>query len=172
MNDTANLPASAATSADRMLSIIADAAQNPAVDVAKMKELLTLKRDLIHDQAVAEFNAAYGRLVVKLPRIKKDGAVEYPDDKGKKKKAFAYATYEAIDEIVRPLLLDEGFSLSFDSKPREGEASLSPAHCFTLLDMSGRLKYQSQSTLPAAKTISKEWAQRSAMASVTQQSCC
>lgn len=110
---------SASTSV-QMLTIIKQAAQSPDVDVAKMQALLNLQRDLIHDQAVAEFNAAYGRLVLKLPRIKKDGSVEYEDNKGKKKKAFDYATYEAIDDIVRPLLLEEGFSLSFDSTPREG----------------------------------------------------
>jgi hypothetical protein len=107
-----------------MLTLLKEAAVNPQIDVGKMKEIMAMNRELIHDGAVRSFNQAYARLQTKLPRIKKDGTVAYPVNKdkpdGPKKKAFDYATYEAIDEIIRPLMLDEGFSITFDSGPREG----------------------------------------------------
>lgn len=112
------------TEAYNMLALLKEAATNPLIDVGKMKEIMAMNRELIHDGAVRSFNQAYARLQTKLPRIKKDGSVEYQQNKdkpdGQKKKAFEYATYEAIDEIIRPLLMEEGFSITYDSTTREG----------------------------------------------------
>lgn len=94
-----------------MLAIIARAAVNPAVDVEKMRALLDLQRDLLADQAKAEFNEAFARLG--LPRIPKLGIV----DRGAGKGRFPYGKWETIDERIRPLLAAEGFSLSFDTRP-------------------------------------------------------
>jgi hypothetical protein len=67
-------------------------------------------------QAEQQFNEAFHRLQLEMPRIKKDGAVEY-----KGKEAFKFATWEAIDAVIRPILQREGFSLSFDSAQRQGD---------------------------------------------------
>lgn len=111
-----------------MLALIARAATDPAVDVAKMEALLRMQRELEADQARAEFNAAFARLQPQLPRVKKDGSVSYPVDKnrpdGRQKKAFSYAKYEDIDLWVRPLLIKEGFSLSYDTEPQPNGAVL------------------------------------------------
>jgi hypothetical protein len=108
-----------------LLNIIAMAAQNPATDVAKLSALLDMQERVIAKQAEAAFNRALAALMKKLPRIKKNGTVEYPEDKNKpggpKKKAFNFARWEDIDEIIRPLMDEEGFSLSFNSAPKQGD---------------------------------------------------
>lgn len=105
-----------------LLNIIAEAARNPDTNVANLQALLQMQREVIADQAKAEFNRDYAALQANLPRIKKDGMVEYAEDKNKpngpKKKAFTYTRWESIDTIIRPLLLEFGFSLTFDSTPR------------------------------------------------------
>lgn len=114
------LPATLAAST--VLSIIAKAAADPAVDVAKMQALLDMQRQLMADQSRAEFNEAMARLQPRLPRIAKKGDVKYPvrkgDDDGPKKHAFFFARIEDIDDAIRPLLNDEGFSLSGDTIPQ------------------------------------------------------
>lgn len=101
---------------ERVLSAIIKASTNPSVDVTKMRELLTLQKDLMAMQAEQQFTESFHRLSVDMPRIKRSGAVEY-----KGKEAFRFATWEAIDAAVRPLLQREGFSLSFDTAPRAGD---------------------------------------------------
>lgn len=94
-----------------MLSIIARAAADPNTDVAKMQALLDMQRQIMAEQARAEFNEAFARL--NLPRIPKLGVVDRGQGKGK----FPYGRWEDIDAKIRPLLSAEGFSLSFDTKP-------------------------------------------------------
>jgi hypothetical protein len=75
-------------------------------------------------QSVAAFNEAFARLQPRLPRVKKNGEVWYPIDKNKpdgpSRRAFRYSRWEDIDLAIRPLLNDEGFSLSFDTAPYPG----------------------------------------------------
>lgn len=96
-----------------MLALIARAAADPSVDVAKMQALLDMQRQLMADQARQLFDEAFERLKPKLPRVKKNGRVTYD----KKPGGFAYAKYEDIDEAIAPLLNAEGFHLSYDSQP-------------------------------------------------------
>lgn len=123
MREDISLPA--VTEQPSLLSLIARAASDPAVDVAKMQALLDMQRLVEADQAKAAFNRAFARLEPQLPRIKKNGIVEYPVDKNKpdgpKKKAFNYARWEDVDSGIRPLLRAEGFSLSFNTIPRVGD---------------------------------------------------
>jgi hypothetical protein len=99
-----------------VLEIIKSAAENPNVSVEKMAGLFELHGKIKAQRAEQQFNEAYHRLQMDLPRIKKDGTVEY-----KGKEAFKFATWEAIDANIRPLLQREGFHLSFDTAPRQGD---------------------------------------------------
>ncbi len=112
------LPSASLPESSSLLAIIARAASDPQVDIAKMQALLDMQERIIAKQAEAEFNQAFTRLVVRLPRIKKDGQVSYPDKQGNPKLAFKFAKLETIDSAIRPLLDEEGFSLSFNSVPR------------------------------------------------------
>lgn len=116
---SSNLPA---LPVERVLQAVIAAASDPAVDVGKMRELLGLQKELMAMQAEQQFNEAFARLSRKLPRIKKDGHVEYKNKQtGQMEKSFSFATWDTIDRHIRPLLEEEGFTLSFDSAPRQGE---------------------------------------------------
>lgn len=112
-------------SSSAVLEMIAKAARDPSIDINKMTALFDLQERLIKKNAESAFNQAYTRLLRKLPRVKKNGLVEYPEDKnkpdGKKKKAFNFAKWEDMDEAIRPLLQEEGFSISFNCAPRQGD---------------------------------------------------
>lgn len=93
-----------------LLEVIAAAVMNPAVDVAKMKELFALQREIEHDAAKKEFRAAKARVAKLLPQVGKDGRIIHNE-----KLISKYARLEDIDQAIRPLLAEEGFSFSFDS---------------------------------------------------------
>jgi ERF superfamily len=103
--------------ATQFFELVSRAASDPAVDVHKMQALLEMQRQLMADQARREFNEAFARLASRLPRISKNGAIEYPDRRGGKGTSIAYAKWEDIDAAIRPLYLAEGFTLSFDTEP-------------------------------------------------------
>lgn len=111
--------------ADAFMAFLERAAADPAVDVGKMKELLGMKKEILTEQRIAAFNADFMAARMHMPRVKKDGTVEYPVDKtkpdGPKKKAFDFAKYETIDKAIRPIEIEYGFSRSFTSAPRQGD---------------------------------------------------
>lgn len=96
-----------------LLNFIAQAVTDPNIDVTKLETLLKMKREVEADEAKREFIAAFGRLSAVLPRIKKDGSIDLG-----KGKPIPFARWEDIDEIIRPLMAAEGFTLSFNSTPR------------------------------------------------------
>lgn len=106
-----------------MLCLIERMALNPDLDVAKLQALLDMQERLENRQREAEFNGAFARLQAKLPRIKKNGVIEYPanpDAKtpaGRKGSKTPYALWEDIMAAVSPLLVEEGFALTFDAPP-------------------------------------------------------
>lgn len=107
-----------------LLALIRDMALDPRVDLQKMQAILDMQERLEAREAERQFNEAYARLQIILPRIKKGGLVEYPKNKnqpdGPKEKAFSYAKWEDIDTAIRPLLNAEGFSLTYDTEPVPG----------------------------------------------------
>ena len=82
---------------ERVLQAVISAASDPAVDVAKMRELLGLQKELMAMQAEQQFNEAFARMSRLMPRIKKDGTVEYKNkNTGQLEKSFKFATWETI----------------------------------------------------------------------------
>lgn len=100
-----------------LLQAIVAMASNPAVDVQKLDAILKMQERLEGRQAQVEFNGALARLAAKMPRVKKNGRVELGQGKG----SYPFATWEDIDRIIRPLMAEEGFTLAFDSQPRQGD---------------------------------------------------
>ena len=113
----------ATDSASNFLSIIEKLAANPDVDVSKLESVLDMQERILAKQAEMEFNAALSRVAQKMPRITRSNSVGYKDKNdpnGKEVEAFRFASYEDIDKAVRPLLVAEGFSLSFDTDMKDG----------------------------------------------------
>lgn len=87
-----------------LLQVIANAVSDPALDVAKMKELLAMHMEIVREQRREAFDDAMTRLQSKLPQIPKYG-------QGKNSK---FAKLEDLDQIIRPMLAEERFSVSFN----------------------------------------------------------
>lgn len=106
------------------LAIIERAASDPAIDVEKLERMMAMQERIMAKNAEIAFNQALARISAKMPRIVKGGSVGYKEDKNDKnsstKEAFKFARYEDIDAVVRPLLVEEGFSLSYTTEQREG----------------------------------------------------
>jgi hypothetical protein len=121
--DAAALPAVPAAP-QSLLRVIAEASTNPHVDVAKMEALMRMQERLEVRQAERAFNEAFVRMKPKLPVIEKDGRLTYPKNKnepdGPQKLVSTYATWEAIDEAIGPILAEHGFALAFRTKREDG----------------------------------------------------
>lgn len=104
-----------------LLNFVAQAVKDPAIDVTKLEALLRMQREIVADDSKAQFNRDFMALSAVLPRIKKNGTLEYPDKKtGKIIPVSKYAKWEDIDKGIRPLLESHGFALSFSTEPRQG----------------------------------------------------
>ena len=102
---------------NNLLSAIIALAKDPTVDVQKLQALLSMQERMEARAAEAEFNSAFARLSKRLPRITKHGFIEYPPtEKRPKGTRTPYGKWEDIDAEIRPLLLEEGFALSFDTE--------------------------------------------------------
>ena len=101
------------TGAVSILDVVARAASDPHVDVAKMERLLAMAAQERADQRRTSYMAALARLQAALPQITKSGTIQDRDGNVRHK----FAKIEDIDVVIRPLCAEEGFSFSFDSKP-------------------------------------------------------
>lgn len=105
--------------AESTLEVISRLAVDPRVDVEKLERLLVMKREVEADQRRVAFLAALARLATKLPEIDQKGRVAYEGKQGKEGMDRKYARLEDIDRAIRPLLSEEGFSMSFDTHPTD-----------------------------------------------------
>lgn len=115
--------------ANSLLPAIISLAKDKSVDVNKLEALLGMQAKMEERQAKQAFVEAFARLSGALPQIEKGGYI----DLGKGRK-IAFARFEDMDEVIRPLLKAEGFTISFDSQPREGGGLIVTGH---LLHRSG-----------------------------------
>jgi hypothetical protein len=114
---TEALPPAPVEQPQSLLPAIIQLAKDREVDADKLERLLAMQERMEVRQAENEFNAAFVRMQPQLPRIKKDGSLKYPVDKNKpdgpQRLISKYATWEAIDGVIRQILADYGFALSF-----------------------------------------------------------
>jgi len=131
------LPAPPSDSPSTVLGLIERVALDPRADVEKLERMMAMYERLKAKEAELAHNAAKGRILKKLARIKivKNRSVLYEIEKGKPQKgtyeAFKYAPLEEIDKHLRPLLAEEDMDLSYSDEPREGGGIL----------LRGRLKH-------------------------------
>lgn len=90
-----------------MLEIIARAANDPNVDIAKMQQLLAMKREIDADNAKQAYNRALKAAQEEM------GVVGY--NRTNNQTRSSYATLEKLDSAVRPIYTKHGFSISYDT---------------------------------------------------------
>jgi len=96
-----------------MLDLIGRAMTDPSVDVAKLSALLDIRDreenralKMAEMEAESAFNAAMSAVQGKMLRVAADAANSSTKS--------AYATYGALDRVIRPLYTQGGFALSFN----------------------------------------------------------
>ena len=99
-----------------LLNFVALAVKDPTIDVAKLDALLRMQREIVADEAKIKFNGALARMTTGRLRVKKNGRVDLGAGKG----GYDFATWEDMDDVIRPLMEREGFTLSFNMEHKEG----------------------------------------------------
>ena len=104
-----------------VLATIKKIALDPAVSYEKLEGMLTLQERILDRQAKAAFTSAMLRLQGKLPTIDRNGQIVIPTkatrdlapDQQIIGQRTPYATWEDINDAILPLMLEEGFVLTF-----------------------------------------------------------
>lgn len=97
-----------ATQSQNVLDGILRAVADPNVDASKLHSLLDFQERLIASQAKQSFNEDFIKLQDKLPNIEEKGRIDL--GKGKPQK---YALFEDIQDAIKPVLQEFGFSISY-----------------------------------------------------------
>ena len=90
-----------------MLDIISRAARDPDVDVTKLERLMVMARE----ERAAQAKQAFG--VAMMDAQEEMGPVR--TDANNKATSSKYATYGALDRVIRPIYTKHGFALTFDT---------------------------------------------------------
>src|SRR5262245_43009915 len=104
------LPALPQTEGQAFIAMIERAARDPAIDTAKLKELLAIRNDEHERQAKQAFSAAMVRCQELMHPVRRDMQAD----------RFKYASFAALDYALRPVYIEQGFGLTFDAQPIEG----------------------------------------------------
>jgi hypothetical protein len=116
-------------SVDPVLELIDRAARDPAVDPAKLTALFDLRERYEAKQAKLNFTAAFARMMLRMPRVEKDGTISLVKD-GICKGSIPFGTWENVDAVIRPILAEFGFVLSFTTAAAPG-----------VIEMTGHLRH-------------------------------
>lgn len=100
------------TESQNVLAGIMRAASDPNVDVAKLKSLLDMQKEILSHQAEIAFNAAMNDCQGEIKPVARNAQNNHTKSK--------YAKLEKVDDAVRDIYAAHGFSLSFGSEPVDG----------------------------------------------------
>lgn len=92
-----------------LLGVIARAARDPGVDIDKMERLLEMQERVLAREARTAYAVALAELQPKLPVISERGKILNKFSEVQS----TYAFWEDVNEQIRPMLAEAGFSLSF-----------------------------------------------------------
>ena len=102
-----------------LLAIIERAARDPSVDVNKMERLFEMQERVQQRASKTAYTTALAELQPNLPVITERGKIIVREKlangkrEGEIQQETSYALWEDINEAIRPLLAEHGFSLSF-----------------------------------------------------------
>lgn len=105
------LPSAAASEAAALISMIQQAAQNPAIDVARIERMYEMYERAAARNARAAYDEALAEMQPKLPVVEK---------RGRGHNDVAYALWEDIAEAITRVTAQHGFSLTFRVNRNEG----------------------------------------------------
>jgi hypothetical protein len=101
-----------------LMQALAVAAANPAMDVAKVKELFAMHKELQDREAAQAFADAMARAQANIQPIAKDRRNDHTKS--------MYATLAAIVDEVTPIITAEGLAVSYDTYSPKRDEDLPP----------------------------------------------
>ncbi len=91
-----------------ILQVISRAAADPACDIDKMERLMAMHERMQARDAEAQFNAAMAAMQSDIPSIAERGAIVVNGQK-----RSDYATFEDINDVIKPIMQTHGFAITF-----------------------------------------------------------
>ena len=101
---------------DSITSALIDLSKNPAIDPAKIEHLMNLQLKMEDRQAEKAFFAAMAKFQGECPVIPRNKKTDFASKSGGSVK-YDYAPLDQIVSIVKPILMRNGLSFSFDVTP-------------------------------------------------------
>lgn len=90
----------------QVLEVISRAASDPNIDIDKFERLMQMHERMAKKQAEAAYNAAMSAAQAEIGRVSADKTNTHTRS--------VYASYAALDRVLRPIYTKHGFALSFD----------------------------------------------------------
>lgn len=107
--DQRRQPVAAAAPVDSsILAVISRAATDPTCDIDKLERLMAMHERMQARDAEAEFNAAMAAMQSDIPSIAERGAIIVNGQK-----RSDYATFEDINDVIKPIMQTHGFAITF-----------------------------------------------------------
>lgn len=94
-----------------ILQVIQRAAADPQCDIEKMERLMNMHERMQARNAEAEFSAAMAEMQCDIPSIA---------ERGKGHGTVRYATFEDINDVIKPIMQRHGFALTFKVEHHQG----------------------------------------------------
>lgn len=116
VKSSAPVAVAASNTVNGFLQVIQSVVENPNMNPEVIHRLIDAQERVLNKNAEMAFHAAMARLQPRLPRIEKKGKIDFTSKKTGEQQVTPYARYEDIDQAIRPLLSEEGFSLSFNTE--------------------------------------------------------
>lgn len=104
----------AAQKPDNMFDLIMVAMRDDSISADKLEKLVSVQSTVEDRVARREFSAALHGAQSEMPKVVKNGKIDLG-----KGKPIAFATYEDVDAVVRPIESAHGFSRSFTIRRTE-----------------------------------------------------
>jgi hypothetical protein len=98
----------AISSDNSIMAVISRAAADPACDIDKLERLMAMHERMQARDAQAEFNAAMAAMQSDIPSIAERGAIVVNGQK-----RSDYATFEDINDVIKPIMQTHGFAITF-----------------------------------------------------------
>lgn len=105
-----SMPVPQVSETSALIHMIERVARDPQANVANVRELIAMRREMLADEAKRAFDAAFPAMQADLPVIIERGEIKIA---GNNKPGQKYALWEDINEQIKPVLEKHGFGLSF-----------------------------------------------------------
>ena len=104
---------------DALMRVLTD----PQIPADKLQIVLQVQERLVAEQRREAFQAAFVAMAARMPQVNKNGTVELVKE-GRKIGAYKFAKWEDMDVVLRPILAEFGFALTFAETPTKNGGSI------------------------------------------------